>query len=423
MAVGQIDIKSLQPFGMQRVRNAVIGLDERGRLALMPSEAWLPVQNLPSFWGDYVGTYSTKTYQMDTYQFRAVMKTGGSIAEELDTGYNSNYPPAFRLRQALYEKTLNGNVFIALYGNSRMSYFAMKGGKREETAIAARGIDDEVQNIIYAFNRLIVTTTVAVCWSHPGLKLQTAKRKGEDGVETTESFHIDGAMNFKQSDVITQKYLGCHSDSRSLFLFTEGGIEVWKPTQDADSPFIYEKSIPGRVAEFCSQWCMMETEGHGMGIFNAEEEKFMTDERWRFDPGELRGMMSFWLPQNGGKSLAVRCGRGMWLMDARHGLVTWIEEAFNPSQKRLPGYMDMGIELALEKGVYASLFLQLGKFPEEIKFFIDGFCTKRAPLVAFCRDDVIKTANIGKLTADTPLELNFRGYVSIYSLGLDQPGG
>ncbi|MCL1955827.1 MAG: hypothetical protein FWF63_00760 [Fibromonadales bacterium] len=65
-----------------------------------------------------------------------------------------------------------------------------------------------------------------------------------------------------------------------------------------------------------------------------------------------------------------------------------------------------------------SLFLQLGKFPEEIQFYMDNLYAKHAPLLAFERDDVIKTTNIGKLTVDTPLELNFKGNTAIYSIGV-----
>jgi hypothetical protein len=403
MAMKQISIESLQPAGRQRACNAVIGLDGRGRTALMPARR-MGAGKTEAGWGEYVDTYSAKTYQMDIYQYHAVMKSGGEAREleRRDTARDENEIP---FRKALYEKTLRGNVFIILYANSTISCV---DGKGKETPVNFEGIEGEILDIIYAFNRLVITTADSVHWSKPGLN---------------EGEKIEGALSKKQSDFVTSRYLGCYSDMKSLYLFTAGGYEAWKPTQDMDSPFIYSASMQGRIEAFCSQWCLMETDEHRLGIFSVAEEKFLTGDRWIMNPGEARSMKSFWLPQTGGKQLAIYLESGMWLMDCRHGLATWMDEAFNPSQEPGDGFMDMRIILELEKGTYASLFMQLGKFPEEIKFFMDSFCMRRAPLVAFCRDDVIKTANIGKLAADTPLELNFKGDFSIYSLGLEQPGG
>lgn len=403
MAIRTIGITELQPARRQWAQNAVIGLDGSGRLALMPAKEPLP-PDIPEGWGEYVGTCAPGTYQMDVYQRRAVMKTAGKTLEAESARF-AGPPAAFFFRQALYEKTLQGNVFIVLRENSQISVI---NGKGEETLMAFTGMGEKILGIAYAFNRLVITTESRVCWSAAGLPAGTE--------EKTE-------LNFKQSDSITQAYLGCWSDSKCLYLYTAGGYEVWKPTTDEDSPFIYSTAEQGSIAAFDGQWCLMETDWHGLGIFSVLEEKFLTGEEWAVRREDVQGMQQFRLPQTGNKALAVREGGRMWLLDIKHRLATKFETPFLPCQEPGEQSMDMQIKLLLEKGVYGSLLIQTGQLPEEAQLFMDNFCMRRAPLPALARDGVIKTASIGKLTADTEIEINFKGCASIYSLGLEQPAG
>jgi hypothetical protein len=411
MAIELIDLTKLQPTERQWVQNGVIGLDDMNKVSIMPVKTPQDNKAILKSWGKYVDTYTTKIYQMDIYECYAECRIGNEVLKlENKNGFKSS--PSLFFKQVLYEKTLQGNVFIVLYNNSQLSF--VNAFSKEETILPAPGINDEIQNIIYAFNRLIITTTATVLWSIPGLYTMDMKRSPDLHI-------IDG---FKQSDTITQRYIGCYSDFKKLYLITKGGYEVWEPTQDSDNPFIYLTAYPGNVIDFDNEYCLMDTDEHRFGLRSVLDNEFYSDDRWLVVPEDITDMRVFHLQQTGNKVLAIYERSGaMWLFDFKYRLMTKITKAFYPDQPLVEPFQNMQINLLLDKGVYNSLYMQLGKFPAEIQFYIDNFYMKHAPLIAFERDDVIKTDNIGRLTVDTPLELNFKGYTAIYSLGLDKPSG
>ena len=413
MAIKQINIAELQPTERQWAQNFIIGLDEFNKFALMPMKT--PVKPyIIGNWGKYVDTYTNKVYQIDIYEYHLVYKDEIQTIHYHQAEQNSYNPnPNKRFKKALFEKTLKGEVFIFLYDDSTMGF----GNDEGQHNIVSGGIYTNIVDILYAFNRLLIATTEVVYWSDIGLNSHTPPTPIADG-----DVYIDGANNRKQSDTITKEYLGLYTDFVNLYLVTRGGFEVWRPTQDMTLPFIYSTAMFCRIADFDNQYAIMQTEEHSFGIYNIIENAYSTDERWHIDNMKIIDMKSFWHPQNKNKMIAIYEEGGIaWLYDVKFKLMTKLTEAFYPYYELGDGYLDSQIMLLADKGVYASLYIQLGQFPEEIQFCMDNFYMKRAPLIAFERDDVIKTVNIGKLTVDTPLELNFKGYTAIYSIGLDQP--
>jgi len=402
MQIKQIDFAKLQPTERQWIQNGCAGLDGFNKLAIMPLKT--PKNpSIPKEWGKYVDTYTNKIYQIDIYEFHLVYK------DDTETRHYHN-AAATPFRKALYEKTLKGHAWIFLFENSTLGYANSSG----QYSILTSGVPSLVVDICYAFNRLILTTEDTVYWSALGMNSHTGapSNLGKNDV------WIDGGGNKKQSDVITKEYLGTYTDFVNLYLLTRGGYEVWRPTQDSTNPFIYSTAMPCRIADFDNQYAILETEEHRLGLFNVLANEFMTDERWFINPQNIIDMKSFWFAQNSSKCIAIYEKEAMWLYDVKHKLMTKIDKQFYPHYGFEESYLNMQVCILADKGIYGSLFIQLGQFPEEIQFYMDNFYMKHAPLLAFERDDVIKTVNIGKLTVDTPLELNFKGYTSIYSLGL-----
>jgi len=393
MQIKSIDMASIVPTGRQRVVNGLIDYDEYNKLALVPS------LKHREYTGDavYVDTVSRTTYEINVFEREF-------NHEHLTVNVPKNIARSSALRKVLFEKTLQGNVYIALFNDSSIYWVR----NCNWTQLLANGIDSEIIDMTFAFNRLIVATRDKVLWSIPGLV-------SPDSV-TNGLANIPG--DFKQSDSITQEYIGIYADGRKLYLMTKGGCEIWMPTQDASNPFIYESAKACNIEASENEFALMSEDSHRLGIYSFAENKWLTDDRWELKPENLHDLKVFKHSQNGHKMLAIYELDKMWLCDLKHGLMTMQSETFWPFQELGAELQNMQINLLLDKGVYGSLFLQLGKFPEEIQFYIDSLYAKHAPLIAFERDDVIKTMNIGKLTVDTPLELNFKGRTAIYSIGL-----
>ncbi|MDR2582357.1 MAG: hypothetical protein LBC75_02625 [Fibromonadaceae bacterium] len=395
MQLKTIDIAKLAPTERQRVTNGILGYDEYNKLALMPSRKHLGASE-----AKYIDTVSRPTYQIEVFE-KKFIHDGQTWDVPVDVARHRT------LRKVLFEKTLQGNVYIALFNDSALYWMR----NRDWQQLFTSGIDSQIIDITYAFNRLIVATRDTVLWSQTGLNPKETVEKGNLSIGRHEIGH-------KQSDNITQPYIGLYADSANLYIMTLGGCEVWIPTQDASDPFIYKSARACRIEDSENEFALMSDDSHRLGLYSFAEDKWLTDDRWTIKKENFTDLKVFWNKQNGNKMLAVYERDKMWLYDLKYGFMTMQTEIFFPWQDLGEDIQSMCIELLLDKGIYGSLFLQLGKFPEEIQFYIDSLYAKHSPLLAFERDDVIKTTNIGKLTVDTPLELNFKGYTAIYSIGI-----
>jgi len=394
MQIKTINIASLAPTERQRVTNGILDYDEYNKLALVPSK-----KHVDAIDATYIDTVSRPTYQIDIFE-RKFIHDGQIFDVPEDITRHR------RLRKALFEKTLQGNAYIALFSDSALYW--MRNGNWQQ--ILTLGIDSQIIDITYAFNRLIVATANKILWSETGLN---PTKSIEDGIPL-----INGNKDHKSSDTITQEYIGIYADSENFYLMTRGGCEIWMPTQDASQPFIYKSAQSCRMEDSENEFALMSDDSHRLGLYSFAEGKWLTDDRWAIERENFADMKVFKHKQNGCKMLAVYERGKMWLYDLKYGFMSCEQAPFLPWQEMGEEIQDMRIEMLLDKGIYGSLFLQLGKFPEEIQFYIDSLYAKHAPLLAFERDDVIKTTNIGKLTVDTPLELNFKGRTAIYSIGI-----